>query len=92
MLKDKIEQVLELLRCNIINVCFDDTIDKAEELRRQREFITEATQAILKAVEEAVGEDRQKCVVSGKYEEAKMYGYNQAKQDLRTKLGLEKGQ
>lgn len=38
-----IKSVLELLRCDIINACFDDSIDKAEELRRQREFITEAT-------------------------------------------------
>jgi len=49
-LKGEINEVLELLRCDIVNVCFDNTIDKTEELRRQREFISEKTLSILSAI------------------------------------------
>ena len=44
--REKMRKILEILRCNIIESVEDGTIDPPEELRRQREFISDALSAL----------------------------------------------
>lgn len=50
MLTQRLTEILELFRCEVINSLDDPDIDLTEELKRQREFINTALSAILTAI------------------------------------------
>ena len=69
-------EILELLRCDIINSVEDGTIDPPEELRRQREFINTALAQLAELVRgdkkniECTGDPDCDCYDNKRYNEA----------------------
>jgi len=56
----------------------------------ERVSIAPAHKEILKAIDEAIGESKLEFDRDDEYCNGEVDGYNQAKKELRTKLGLEK--
>ena len=57
-LRCRIAEILELLRCDIINSVEDGTLGLTEEMVRQREFISKATDQILTLTEQTSCESK----------------------------------
>jgi hypothetical protein len=90
-----LQGILEILRCNIIESVEDGTIYPPEEMRRQREFITEAKLAILEVVKGCVNSQSITEKVLNRSEHPQVaygIGYKQCRDDINSKIGKEMGE
>ena len=83
-MKDKIAEVMQLLRCDIINIDDDKSIDITERLIRQSESIEEHTQAILELIAKELPKEKESSFNADIFED----GYNKAIKDIKHKLGV----
>jgi len=85
-MKDKIAEVMQLLRCDIINIDDDKSIDITERLIRQSESIEEHTQAILELIAKELPKEKYEGSIG--CDNDRNIGYNQCLKDIKHKLGV----